>query len=193
MWSQTSIPGAPNVLLIDLSRDEAGWEADFCTLLADRLRRRGIGLAASASVRIAAPNDLAGYEDALRRANSIVVITTAAADATAASADLQACWRWLADHVEGPKLFVGCAWQHYDADVNEEILAGGGFAPLAIVPRSPVEARETGLFLFKLFAELHLHTDAGGGITGKMTWFSWSKAKELLKRRGMPGAFGARC
>jgi hypothetical protein len=29
-------------------------------------------------------------------------------------------------------------------------------------------------------------------MTGKMVWFSWSKARELLKRRGLRNNFGVR-
>jgi hypothetical protein len=56
---------------------------------------------------------------------------------------------------------------------------------------SPMSAREAGLFYLKFFTELNLHSK--DHISGKMVWFSFSKAKEFLKRRRYSAKFGARC
>ena len=50
--------------------------------------------------------------------------------------------------------------------------------------------REGGLFFLKFFTELHLHSEVD--MTGRMAWFSWSKATALLKRRRLKGSFGLR-
>ena len=51
--------------------------------------------------------------------------------------------------------------------------------------------REAGLYFLKFFIELHLH--APSEISGRMVWFSASKAAALLRRRGLPGTVGLRC
>ena len=53
-----------------------------------------------------------------------------------------------------------------------------------------MSGREGGLFLLKFFTELDLHSEVN--MTGRMAWFSWSKASELLKRRQLTGRFGLR-
>ena len=41
-------------------------------------------------------------------------------------------------------------------------------------------------------ADNELITQTGPGTPIRMTWFSWSKAKELLNRRWLEGSFGLR-
>jgi len=80
----------------------------------------------------------------------------------------------------------------FDAQFGESILKSNPLiAPIVITPLSTMSLREAGLFYLKFFTELKLHsTDS---ITGKMVWFSFSKAKELLKRRRYAAKFGVRC
>ena len=102
-------------------------------------------------------------------------------------------WAWLNSQVELPPLvFAACTWESYDPSVSREILESPDtFAPLALAPQSPLTPREASLFLLKFFTELDLHsTDS---ITGRMVWFSHSKARELLRRRRLAGKVGLRC
>jgi hypothetical protein len=65
------------------------------------------------------------------------------------------------------------------------------FAQIILVPGSALSQRAAGLFYLKFFTELDLHAD--DSIMGKMVWFSHAKAKEILKRRNLPGAIEVRC
>jgi hypothetical protein len=90
-----------------------------------------------------------------------------------------------------PKLVALCTWEEYLADLSQDVLDCKGRAPLSVVQQSPLTQRAAGLYLMKFFAELDLHsTDE---ITGKIVWFSASKAREVLTRRKLGGKFGVRC
>ena len=106
---------------------------------------------------------------------------------------LAAYWDWLSQH-QGldPKLLAVCTWEDHDADTSESILeSGDNVASLAIVPQSPLSTRAAGLFYMKFFTELGDHSS--DSITGRMVWFSCTKARELLRRRRLPGQIGMRC
>ena len=91
-----------------------------------------------------------------------------------------------------PTLLAVCTWESHDPVTSQSILAArDSFAQLAIVPQSALSPRAAGLFFMKFFTELNLH--AHDSITGKMVWFSHSKAREILKRRNLPGQVGMRC
>ena len=191
MWSPASINGRPRLLLIDGSRDLAGWEASFCDRLFAGLKRR-LAVAGEGPLRAAAPDALLRYVELLRQANCLLVVGHGGQTDPPAWAELLGYWEWLRSHVDGPKLFAGCSWQSYDPRLSQAVLdKTGAFAPLALVPQAPVEPRTAGLYLLKFFTELALHSEER--VTGKMVWFSASKARELLKRRGLTGAFSVRC
>ena len=63
--------------------------------------------------------------------------------------------------------------------------------PIMIAPTTPTTQRQIGLFYLKFFTELNLHCP--DAITGKMAWFAFSKAKELLRRRRYETQFAIRC
>ena len=191
MWSATSIDGGPRLLLIDGSQDLAGWEAAFCDRLFKGLKRR-LAMVGEGPVRTGGPEGLLEYEGALGQANCFVVVAHGSETSPPAWARLLGYWAWLDANVRGPRLFAGISWQSYSAQLRETVLsAGQTFAPLALVPQRPVSFREAGLYLLKFFTELALHS--GEQITGKMVWFSASKAQELMRRRGFGSAFGVRC
>jgi hypothetical protein len=106
---------------------------------------------------------------------------------------LNTYWAWLCGH-DGltAKLLAVCTFEDHDPDTSQSILsADDSFARFAIVPQSPLTPRAAGLFFMKFFTELDFH--APDVITSKMVWFSRSKARELLRRRHLPGEIGARC
>ncbi|HEY7160771.1 MAG TPA: hypothetical protein VH815_05900, partial [Acidobacteriota bacterium] len=89
-------------------------------------------------------------------------------------------------------LLAICSTDGFDAESAESVLKSNPpIAPMMIVPQSTMSQREAGLFYLKVFTELKLHSS--DSISGKMVWFSVSKAKELLKRRRYGAKFGARC
>ena len=145
-----------------------------------------------APLRTDTPDGLLGYVDLLRQANCLLVVAHGGQTDPPAWAELLGQWEWLSSHVDGPKLFAGCSWQSYDLRLSMAVLdKTGSFAPLALAPQAPVEPRAAGLYLLKFFTELALHSEEQ--VTGKMVWFSASKARELLRRRSLTGAFGVRC
>ena len=106
---------------------------------------------------------------------------------------LTAYWEWLSQH-QGldPKLLAVCTWEDHNAETSESILASeANVASLAIAPQSPLSPRAAGLFYMKFFTALGDHSS--DSITGRMVWFSCSKAKELLRRRRLAGQIGMRC
>ena len=127
----------------------------------------------------------------MEAANCLLLIGHGGETAPPASAELREHWAWLRANAAGPKLLAVCSWGDHDPAFSEEVLrASDDFAPLALVQESPVSGREGGLFLLKFFTELDLHSEVN--MTGRMAWFSWSKASELLKRRQPRGRFGLR-
>ena len=82
--------------------------------------------------------------------------------------------------------------EDYDPETTHDILKSPtNFAPLAVAQGSPLTPREAGLFFLKFFIELDLHSS--DEISGRMVWFSWSKARELLRRRRLTGVVEVRC
>ena len=137
------------------------------------------------------PGDLSLHAPLLEAASSILLVGPGASASLRASLKVWGYWEWLVANVAGPKLFACCSWEDYDASLSDLILqASDELAPIAVVQQSPVAARDGALFFLKFFTELELHSE--GRITGRMAWFSWSKAKELLKRRRLPATFGLR-
>ena len=179
------------MLVVDASRNLAGWESQFCDRLFNAMARRGLGLVGGGPLRVGAPQELEPQLRAPEAASCVLLVGHADTAAPSAAAEMQRYVAWLKANVAGPKLLAVCSWQHYDPALTEELLkAPSDFAPLALAQQSPVTAREAGLFFLKFFTELHLHSE--DQISGRMTWFSWSKAKELLSRRRLEGRFGLR-
>ena len=189
--SRVVIEGPPALLLVDASRNLAGWEAEFCDRLCAAMVRRGLRLVGGRSLRVSGPEELGRHLPLLEAANCLLLIGHGGETSPSASAELREYWAWLRANAVGPKLLAVCSWADHDPAFSEEVLrASGDFAPLALVQESPVSGREGGLFFLKFFTELHLHSEVD--MTGRMAWFSWSKATALLKRRRLTGSFGLR-
>ena len=155
------------------------------------MARRGIQLAGGRPLQVGAPGELGPHRPALDAANCLLLIGHGSETAPSASSELRGYWAWLQANAAGPKLLAVCSWADHDPAFSEEVLqASGDFAPLALAQRSPVTGREGGLFLLKFFTELDLHSEVN--TTGRMAWFSWSKATALLKRRRLTGSFALR-
>jgi hypothetical protein len=87
------------------------------------------------------------------------------------------------------KIFTLCCWESYDPEISRAVMQSG--AASVIVPESPTSPREAGLFYLKFLTELDLHS--ADQISGKMIWFSFAKAKELLKKRRYNARFNVLC
>ena len=192
MWSQTIIPGEPRLLIVDGSGDVQGWEAEFCDRIWNVLARKGFRLVGEAPLRARNPEDLA---EPFRDQDSFNCLFLACHGKATHSdhSSLASYWDWLSQH-QGldPKLLAVCTWEDHDADTSESILeSGNNVASLAIAPQSPLSPRAAGLFYMKFFTELGDHSS--DSINGRMVWFSCTKARELLRRRRLPGQIGMRC
>ena len=183
VWSAATIPGPPSLLVVDASDGREGWEADFCRRLAGALGRRGLSVAVASHAE-----DL---RSRLEGANCLLL----AGHATPSTPEngLRATWEWLqAQDALPPMLVALCTWSDHDPDLSRDVLKSSpDQAPFALAPTSPLTPREAGLYFLKFFIELHLH--APDEISGRMVWFSASKAAALLRRRGLAGTVGARC
>ena len=191
-WSSVSIAGRPTVLVVDASRNLEGWEAEFCDRLYSSMKRRGIGLKGNSPVQTERPEDLIPHLEPQDSFNCVLLFSHGDEDSAPTGTSLRSYWSWISSHAGlAPKLFAVCTWESYDPLVSQEILeSSDSFAPLALAPQSPLTPRDAGLFLLKFFTELELHSS--DAITGRMVWFSCSKARELLRRRRLTGKFGMR-
>jgi hypothetical protein len=191
LWSQITIPGKLRLLVVDSSRNHQGWEAEFCSRIFNVLERKGMDLSGERPLKVDRPQDLS---EALRNQGAFNCLFLVGHGAQVPEeSKLSSFWRWLSSR-DGltPKLFAVCTFEDHDPDTSQSILsAEDTFAQFAIVPQSPISPRGAGLFFMKFFTELDLHSS--DGITGRMVWFSRSKARELLRKRRLPGEIAARC
>ena len=192
-WSETTIPGKPRLLVVDSSRNAQGWEAEFCSRIYRVLQRKQMRLAGEGPLRVDRPQDVSEALLDQEAINCIFLFSHGVGPHATEESNLSSFWNWLCS-CEGlsPKLLAVCTCEDYDADTSESILtAEDSFASFAIVPQSPVSPRAAGLFFLKFFTELDMH--APDEITGKMVWFSRSKAREFLRKRHLAGEIGMRC
>ena len=189
VWSAASIPGAPALLVVDASDGREGWEADFCRRLAGSLGRRGLNVAVAPPTE--RPADLRAHLAGSPPPNCVLL--AGHATPSAPGSGLRECWEWLQAQEGLPPMLVAlCTWGDHDPDLSREVLHDStSLAPFALAPTSPLTPREAGLYFLKFFTELHLH--APEEISGRMVWFSASKAAALLRRRGLAGTVGVRC
>jgi len=191
MWSSVTIPGKPSILLVDASRNFRGWERDFCERLHGSLKRAGLSIEGNEPIRIAEAGEMEMYRS--KQSNCWIYFAHGTASNVPTERTLRHHWEQLNQHRDFPPvLFAGMMFDSYDAPTSELILKSSpSIAAIALAPQSQATARESSLFLLKFFVELNLHSDES--ITGKMAWFSFTKARELLRRRRYSGLFGARC
>ena len=190
-WSQITIPGKPRLLVVDGSRNVLGWESQFCDRISNVLVRKEVDLVAGGAVRIDRPEELAPLiRD--QQANCIFLLCHGYSQGDQ-TVTLEDYWKWLAgQNGLTETLLAVCTYEGHDPETAQAIIdAGDSFAKLAVAQQSDMSLRAAGLFYMKLFTELDLH--AYDSITGKMVWFSHSKAREILKRRNLPGRMGLRC
>jgi hypothetical protein len=187
MWSDVTIPGNPSVLLIDATRNEEGFH--FSNRLFSALRRAGVHLQGDSPVRIHTIEEpLNPYLSA--EFNCILLLVNGESNVTNLS--FKDIWEYLKKNLNSDKLLAICSWQFSNPEINQQILkASDSSSRIAIVPQSEMSMRAAGLFYLKFFTELNLHSDSE--ISGKMAWFSFTKARELLRKRRYSGKFGARC
>jgi hypothetical protein len=169
MWSSVTIPGVPRILMLDLTQNANGWEYAFFDRLHLALEKSGLQVE-EGPLR---PNQSIEFQKF--QFNCLLVF------AHERSNILEKL------HIEQPYLLALCSVETFDPELSDQILKQ---VP-SIAPMSTMSAREAGLFYLKFFTELNLHSK--DHISGKMVWFSFSKAKEFLKRRRYSAKFGVKC
>ena len=192
-WSQTTIPDKASTLVVDGSQNVQGWEAEFCDRLFTVFGRKGMHLFGDSPLRVERPDDLSHAIYDQETFNCIFLIGHDGNSELPETSKLRSFWGWLSSNEDlTPKLLAVCTCDGYDPETSQLILsAEGTFAQLAVVQQSPLSPRAAGLFFMKFFSELNDHT--ADAITGKMVWFSYSKAREILRRRRLSGELGMRC
>ena len=191
LWSQTTIPGKPRLLVVDGSRNHQGWEAEFCSRIFNVLGRKGMNLVGEGPLKVDRPQDLSEALSDQGVFNRLFLVGHGAR--VPDESNLNSFWAWLSGH-DGlaPKLLAVCTCEGQDQETSQSILAADdSFAQFALVPQSALSPRAAGLFFMKFFTELDFH--APEAITGRIVWFSHAKARELLKRRHLSGEIGMRC
>jgi hypothetical protein len=182
MFSTSAIERPLRLLLIDATGNSEGWEWDVSDRLMTVLGKRGLVLAEDQVIAITSASDLVAHAPSLGAASCVLLFCPG---------DNVDVWHWLRTNVNGPKLAVVCQWGDHAGLVAEAVLKGpDAWAPIAVAPDSAVAPREGALFLLKFLTELNLHSD--DRMTGRMAWFAWTKANELLRRRRMTARFGLR-
>jgi hypothetical protein len=166
MWSSVTIPGVPRILMLDLTQNVHGWEYAFFDRLHLALKKSGLQVE-EGPLRSDQSIELQQF-----RFNCLLVFANDILDLLP---------------LDQPYLLSLCSAESFDPELSDQVLK---HVP-SIAPMSPMSAREAGLFYLKFFTELNLHSK--DHISGKMVWFSFSKAKEFLKQRRYSAKFGARC
>jgi hypothetical protein len=174
MWSSVSIPSIPRILMLDATQNREGWEYAFSDRLYQSLKKSELQMEADAPLQ---NNQLRDYQF-----NCLLIFAHSQKDV----------FKTIGSQQLPQYLLAICSTDGFDAGSGESILKSEPpIAPMVITPLSTMSAREAGLFYLKFFTELKLHSK--DNISGKMVWFSFSKAKELLKRRRYTAKFGVRC
>ena len=172
MWSSISIEGVPRILMIDVTQSKEG----FSDRLYQSLKKSGLQMAGDKPLHTI-PSHLSDYQF-----NCLLIFARSAKDVLETIGS---------PHLSSYLLAI-CSTDGFDAKSGESILKSDPpIASMVITPLSAMSLRESGLFYLKFFTELKLHST--NSISGKMVWFSFSKAKELLKRRRYTAKFGVRC
>ena len=192
MWSNITIPGKPSILMVDASRNLEGWEHEFAERLFGSLQRSGVHFVTSGPQRILETKEIEPY--LALEFNVILLFSPGKGEGIPELALMRSHWDWMNMRLAKlrPVLFAAILSKNYDPDTAQQILkAAETFAPLAVAPQAELTPREAGLYMLKFFTELNLHSEEN--ISGKMVWFSSSKARELLRRRRYQGKLGVRC
>ena len=163
--------------MVDLTQNEEGWEREFFDRLFRSLQRSDLVLEGNVPLR-------SQDTSSLRDLNFNCLLLFSHSQQLASFLDALC--------LTNPILLAILTCGNSESQSIDRILKEPSAAlPFVVAPLSPLSPREAGLFYLKFFTELKLHS--ADHLSGKMVWFSFSKAKELLRRRRYPGRFGIRC
>jgi hypothetical protein len=178
MWSSITIPGSPQILFVDASQNIQGWEHEFSDRLYKSLQRTELQMLGDGPIRVRNVTECNLNDFAF---NCLILFPDPEPEFSLPRLESLT-----------PYLLALCSCENFDPRVSEEVLKSTPpVAPMAIAPLSAMTPREAGLFYLKFFTELKLHST--DHMSGKMAWFSFSKAKEELRRRRYAAKFGIRC
>lgn len=179
MWSSITIAGSPRLFFVDATWNIEGWEYEFSDRLYRSLQRSGLNMLGNSPLCVRNVTELKLNDFAF---NCLILFVHAEPEFSLPRLESGL----------SPFLLAICSTQILEPRVSEEVLKSAPtVAPIAIAPLSSMTPREAGLFYLKFFTELKLHSS--DHISGKMAWFSFSKARELIRRRRYSAKFGIRC
>lgn len=189
MWGSVVIPGPPRILMVDTTQNVHGWEHAFFDRLSSSLQRSELEIPGDVPLRLTHASELPATMSNFDF-NCLLLFGHAESES---DSKLSVFWDSIRSHPNLPPFLLGvCSSRNFDPKVSDEVLKSTpALTPLAVAPLSPMTPREAGLFYLKFFTELKLHS--ADSISGKMVWFSFSKARELLRRRRYSAKFGVRC
>ena len=179
--------------MIDIQTAHPRPEENICDKIFNVLSRKRVPLSNKEPSRVSEPDQLAEAISTNLDFNCMLLICQSDLQNTQSTYTLKDYWNWLSTYPGLPAALVAiCTPDTYDEQTNHSILEQqDSFARIAVAPKSTLNVRASGLFYMKFFTELDLH--AHDSITGKMVWFSHSKAREILRRRNLEGQIGIRC
>ena len=109
MWSQTTIPGKPRLLIVDGSGNVQGWESEFCDRIWNVLTRKGFQLVGDAPLRTRQPQDLAELYRDQDSFNCLFLACHSDPEQSLDSSLLSVYWDWLSqEESRYPKLLAVC-------------------------------------------------------------------------------------
>ena len=112
LWSSVTIPGRPTILMVDASRNQMGWEFEYCDRLFASMKRRGLHLEGSAPVRVKDPEELLPHLEAWGSFNCILLFGHGQGANVAPETKLSGYWACLNSHVRpADKLFAASMWE----------------------------------------------------------------------------------
>ena len=192
-WTQITIPGRPKLLVIDIQTGHPRPDENLCDKIFNVLSRKGVPLSSKEPSRVSEPDQLAETITTNLDFNCMLLVCESDLQNTHPTYTPKDYWNWLSTYRGLPAVLLAiCTPNTYDEQMSNAVLEGQeSFAQIAVAPRSTLSVRASGLFYMKFFTELDLH--AHDSITGKMVWFSHSKAREILRRRKLEGQVGIRC
>jgi hypothetical protein len=187
MLSTASIERSFSLLLLDTTNNEEGWEYEVSAKLLAVLEKRGVTLVEARPLHVSSASQLYRHPESLAAASCIILLGSS----NGAPDRFMGLWNGLSAHIEAPTIAVVCLWgTHLESLTDAVLKLSPDWAPIALAQESDIAPRAGALFLLKFITELELHSDER--MTGRMAWFAWKKAAELLKRRGLSAKFGLR-
>ena len=186
MWSSAFIPGKPVVSVIAIEETETATGLATTSRLSQKLKRRKIALGSSNLASVLHANT---PPTSTADSNCFLLVWTTFEGR--ANDCLSTIWESLLQRSKsGPILVALLGGVDADPAFEQIIETPGPTIPFLLTQTRSVPFHHGEAYILKFFSELALHSP--DNISGKMVWFSATKAAALLKTRGVATAFTLR-